>query len=139
MRIIKYKNSIRYSILQLITVYIHNTIQAQQILASAKAYDVASKKLKMLRTLIRSPSELVLTIPSPSSDSYFVLDPAPDPALQPQVTVIQNDVISLHLRFVNPCNLANRMVAVSRSVCVQTNTSMTSITWFRELQNLNQH
>lgn len=62
-------------------------IQAQQILASAQAHDLATKKLKMLWTLIRSPSELVLTIPSPHYDS--VIDPDLHFKSQSQVTMQQ--------------------------------------------------
>jgi hypothetical protein len=69
-------------------------MQAQQILASAQAHDVASKKLKMLWTLIRSPSELVLSIPSPYYDS--VIDPVRHFQPQSQVIMQQNNPIHVN-------------------------------------------
>jgi hypothetical protein len=67
-------------------------IQAQKTLASAQAHDLALKKLKMLWTLIRSPSELVLTIPSPQYDS--TLDP--HFKAQSQVIMQQNRAVNVY-------------------------------------------
>jgi hypothetical protein len=69
-------------------------MQAQQILASAQAHDLASKKLKMLWTLIRSPSELVLSIPSPHYDS--VIDPVRHFKSHSQVIVRQNKTMNVY-------------------------------------------